>query len=57
MFQIVFVTAVILVVPAFFAFTWLMSRHYRKKTSKHEPAAPRGERTTGPQPAISKESL
>jgi flagellar basal body-associated protein FliL len=40
MLQTIFIIAVILVVPAFFLFTWLMSRHHtRKKAERQNPPA------------------
>jgi preprotein translocase subunit YajC len=34
MFQVIFIIAVVLVVPAFFVFTWLMSRRHTKKQAQ-----------------------
>jgi flagellar basal body-associated protein FliL len=36
MLQTIFIIAVILVVPAFFLFTWLMSRHHTKKRADRQ---------------------
>ena len=34
MFKLLFILAVVLVVPAFFIFTWLMSKYHRRKNAK-----------------------
>jgi lipopolysaccharide biosynthesis regulator YciM len=34
MFQVIFILAVVLVVPAFFVFSWLMSRRHAKKKAQ-----------------------